>query len=59
MVALVAGTSCGDSIFAAVLDVVRMEDWTAISMRRITDREAFADFYRRAFRIMLAGVGNQ
>lgn len=59
MVALVAGTSCGDPIFAAVLDVVRMESWAPISMRRITDWEAFADFYCRAFWIMLARVGNQ
>ena len=38
MVALVAGTSRGDQILAAVLDVVRTEGWTSISMRRTADR---------------------
>jgi AcrR family transcriptional regulator len=38
VVALVAGTSRRDQILAAVLDVVRTEGWTSISMRRIADR---------------------
>ena len=72
MVALVVGASRRDQILAAVLEVVRSEGWTEISMRRVADQtgitatalyrqdpEAFAGFYRRAFWIMLAGVGNQ
>ncbi len=52
MVALVGGTTRRDQLLAAVLEVVRWEGWTAVA-------DAFADFYRRAFWIMLAGVGNQ
>jgi len=38
MAALVAGQSRRDQILAAVLDVVRAEGWTSISMRRVADR---------------------
>jgi AcrR family transcriptional regulator len=38
VVALVVGASRRDQILAAVLEVVRSEGWTEVSMRRVADR---------------------
>ena len=37
MAALVGGTTRRDQILVAVLEVVRSEGWTAVSMRRVAD----------------------